>query len=140
MAREWSADTVPQIRRIKARRALEEAQYEQADRFWGAPKPSLEIFGQRIRAGRHRMGLSQRQLANRAGVSQSTISRLERGRCIGLAFISLVAICAAMGTDFPFGSCPHDHKCRWPSSPLETPSEPDPDPDPDADTDLEPEP
>jgi DNA-binding XRE family transcriptional regulator len=130
MASQWPADTLPQIMRVKARRALEDAQYEQADRFWEAPRPSLEIFGQRIRAGRYRSGLSQRQLANRAGVSQSTISRLERGRCTGLAFIRLVAICAAMGTDFPFGSCPHDHKCRWPSSPLDEDSDPDPDPDP----------
>jgi DNA-binding XRE family transcriptional regulator len=105
------------MERYKARLALEEEQYEHADRFWGAPKPSLEIFGQRIRHGREQAGLSQRQLANRSGVSQSTISRLERGRCIGLAFIRLVAICSAMGTDFPFGSCPHDHRCRWPASP-----------------------
>jgi transcriptional regulator with XRE-family HTH domain len=118
------------MERYKARRALEESQYEHADRFWHAPKPSLEIFGQRIRQGRHRVGLSQRQLANRSGVSQSTISRLERGRCIGLAFIRLVAICSAMGSDFPFGSCPHDHHCRWPTSPPEADLEPDPDAQP----------
>lgn len=114
------------MERYKARLAFEEAQYEQADRFWGAPKPSLEIFGARIRHGRQQAGLSQRQLANRSGVSQSTISRLERGRCIGLAFIRLVAICSAMGTDFPFGACPHDHPCRWPTSPPEATSKPDP--------------
>ncbi|HUP83584.1 MAG TPA: helix-turn-helix transcriptional regulator [Candidatus Limnocylindria bacterium] len=122
MAGSW-----PQMERYKARRALEEIQYEQAERFWAAPKPSLEIFGQRIRHGRQQAGLSQRQLANRSGVSQSTISRLERGRCIGLAFIRLVAICSAMGSDFPFGSCPHEHRCRWPSTPPETAPEADSD-------------
>jgi transcriptional regulator with XRE-family HTH domain len=114
------------MERYRARRAFEEAQYEQADRFWEEREPMLEMFGRRIRAGRYRAGLSQRQLANRSGVSQSTISRLERGRCLGLTFIRLVAICSAMGTDFPFGSCPHDHRCRWPSSPLESDPAPEP--------------
>jgi DNA-binding XRE family transcriptional regulator len=136
MADEWPTGTWKQMERIKARRALEEEQYAHADRFWGAPKPSLEIFGERIRRGRHRAGLSQRQLANRSGVSQSTISRLERGRCIGLAFVRLVAICSAMGTDFPFGSCPHDHKCRWPTSPAE--QNPQSDADSEAPADAQP--
>lgn len=130
MADAWPSGSWPQMERYKARRAFEESHYEQADRFWGAPKPSLEIFGARIRHGRQQAGLSQRQLANRSGVSQSTISRLERGRCVGLAFIRLVAICSAMGTDFPFGSCPHDHRCRWPSSPSDAASEPGPDAQP----------
>ncbi len=42
------------------------------------------FVGRTVRDGRRRLGLTQRQLAGRAGVSQATISRVERGRAAGI--------------------------------------------------------
>jgi DNA-binding XRE family transcriptional regulator len=49
-----------------------------------------------IRQARVGAGMTQWQLARLAGVSQSTISRLERGRLEGLALFRLVAIIAVL--------------------------------------------
>ena len=89
------------------------------ERYGMWPLPDVVLFGSRLRHGRGQAGISQRQLAERAQVSQSTISRLERGLAIGLTFIRLVAICRALDPAFPFGCCPHaaPHPCRWPISP-----------------------
>ena len=40
----------------------------------------METVGQRLRTARKRRGLTQPQLAQRSGVSQTSISDLERGR------------------------------------------------------------
>ena len=53
-------------------------------------------LGQWIRQARVAAGMTQSQLARLAGVSQSTISRLERGRLEGLALFRLVAIIAVL--------------------------------------------
>ena len=29
----------------------------------------------------------------------------------------MIAIAVAIGPMFPFGFCPHDHKCKWPYNP-----------------------
>ena len=45
----------------------------------------LPLFvGTTIRDGRHRMAMTQRELAHRAGVSQAAISRVERARAAGI--------------------------------------------------------
>ena len=69
--------------------------------------------------------MSQRGLAARAGVSQSAISRLERGVAIGMTAIRLVSVCMALGPNYPFGCCPHEHACAYPYDPR-APSEPRP--------------
>ncbi len=73
--------------------------------------PAMQEMGARIRAGRHAAGISQRAVADRAGVSQSEVSRLERGRGGNISTYRFVAICFAIGQSFPFGNCPHNHNC-----------------------------
>jgi transcriptional regulator with XRE-family HTH domain len=64
--------------------------------------------------------MSQRRLAAKAGVSQAVISRLERGVAHGLAAMRLVTIGMALGPNFPFGCCGHDHPCAFPYNPAES--------------------
>jgi transcriptional regulator with XRE-family HTH domain len=83
-----------------------------------ATQQTIEI-GQRFRLGRQQAGLTQRRVAERADVSQSEVSRLERGRRPGMALFRLVAIAYALGPQFPFGTCPHDHRCVYSRRPPE---------------------
>lgn len=58
-----------------------------------------QLVGQRIRAARTAAGLTQKQFADRMGVSQPTVAALERGRgnpTIG----QLAAVADALGTGF----------------------------------------
>lgn len=72
-----------------------------------------EAFGIFVRRARQCAGLSQQQLADRAHVSQSLISRLERGRAGHVGLSRLLAIQAVLGGCLPLGFCPHDHPCIW---------------------------
>lgn len=60
-------------------------------------RTQLAALGDEARASRIRRGSTQRQLAERAGVSQTTISRLERGRGGGLTLDSWQRIFGALG-------------------------------------------
>ena len=73
----------------------------------------LRRFGIEFRRCRLYAGLSQVALAERSGVSQSTISRIERGKASSASLIKLVRISDAMLDGFPFGYCPHPHFCPW---------------------------
>jgi transcriptional regulator with XRE-family HTH domain len=57
----------------------------------------LEILGRAVLDARRQTGLTQRQLGAIAGVHQSTISGLERGRLTGIRLQVLGAILAALG-------------------------------------------
>jgi len=81
------------------------------------PVPEMVLIGGRFRRARLLYGLSQRRLAELAGVSQSAISRFERGLVTGMAVERLVAIAYALGPEFPFGCCPHEHRCDYPRDP-----------------------
>jgi hypothetical protein len=94
-------------------------------RFGVWPLPDLVLFGSRIRLGRSQLGISQRRLAELAGVSQSVVSRLERGVATGMGLMHVVAVGMALGPDFPFGFCPHHHPCKWAYDP-DHPREPRP--------------
>jgi transcriptional regulator with XRE-family HTH domain len=66
---------------------------------WGVIKESdadaqrgLRLIGASVRAGRWNWGMSQRQLAWRALVSQSTISKLETGKLQGMRLGTLARI------------------------------------------------
>lgn len=65
------------------------------------------VIGAGVRAGRLRLGWSQRQLAWRIGISQSVISRLETGKLQGLRLRTLARIVgvleAGAGYEFPGG-------------------------------------
>jgi transcriptional regulator with XRE-family HTH domain len=60
--------------------------------------PYLDILGQRIRAKRKELGMSQEGLANEAGLDRSYVGRIERGED-NLTFVSLVRLCRAMDCD-----------------------------------------
>jgi len=73
----------------------------------------MERFGAELRRCRYQMGFTQAVLAERSGVPQSTISRLERGRTARVPVLKLVLLTEAMGRFFPMAYCPHDHRCAW---------------------------
>lgn len=60
--------------------------------------PYLDILGQRIRARRRDLGLSQEGLAHEAGLDRSYVGRIERGEH-NLTFVALVKLCRAMRCD-----------------------------------------
>lgn len=60
--------------------------------------PYLDILGQRIRARRRELGLSQEDLAHNAGLDRSYVGRIERGEH-NLTFVSLVKVARALGCD-----------------------------------------
>jgi transcriptional regulator with XRE-family HTH domain len=60
--------------------------------------PYLDILGQRIRARRHELGMSQEGLAHAAGMDRSYVGRIERGEH-NLTFTALVRLARAMECD-----------------------------------------
>ena len=56
----------------------------------------LSSFGDRIRTERERQGLSQGELARKAGLSRTTVNRAERG-VVGLNVINVHRIAEALG-------------------------------------------
>ena len=60
--------------------------------------PYLDILGQRIRAKRKKLGMSQEGLAHEAGLDRSYVGRIERGEH-NLTFVALVKLCRAMKCD-----------------------------------------
>jgi len=55
--------------------------------------------GEIIRMARRERKLSQQELARRAGVSRSTLSDLERGRCIELGWMKLERLVLHLGLE-----------------------------------------
>ena len=60
--------------------------------------PYLDILGQRIRAKRKELGMSQEGLAHEAGLDRSYVGRIERGEQ-NLTFVALVRLARAMKCD-----------------------------------------
>jgi DNA-binding XRE family transcriptional regulator len=81
------------------------------------PPPYFATVGARFRNGRHQAGLSQRAAAALAGISQSSVSRFERGLVARMSAERVVRLALALGPRFPFGCCPHDHTGPWPRDP-----------------------
>lgn len=86
------------------------------------PDAPLIHIGRYFRRSRAYAGISQMQLAGKANVSQSMVSRVERARAPGMAFERFVDMCLALGRMFPLGVCPHDHRCGW--QPIQPPPPP----------------
>lgn len=63
-------------------------------------------IGRSLRAIRIRLGLRQADVAERAGVSRSFISKLERGQFRGTDIARVEAVCQALGADL-------DVRVRW---------------------------
>lgn len=73
----------------------------------------LRRFGAELRRRRRVSGLSQGRLAELSGVSQSSISRLERGKAPYASLQLIVRLGEAMGGRMPIAYCPHKHGCVW---------------------------
>lgn len=67
---------------------------DDANRWWR--RMELEI-GDQLRAARHLLGLTQRQVASAIGISQSDVSRRKRGRAPRLTGQALARHAAAVG-------------------------------------------
>ena len=77
------------------------------------PDPALVDFGRYLRRARRIAQLSQTRLAELSGLSQSTISRLERALAPSVGVDRLVLLGQALGRALPLGLCPHEHDCPW---------------------------
>lgn len=90
---------------------------EHADEITGRkalfPDPALVEFGHDLRRARHIAQLSQKRVAELSGLSQSTISRLERALAPSVGIDRLVMLGHALGRALPLGICPHEHDCPW---------------------------
>jgi hypothetical protein len=84
-----------------------------ADRRTAEELDRLAAFGRFVKRARQCAGISQQRLADLSGVSQSVISRCERGQAPRLALERVLAIQAVLGGCLPMGVCPHDHNCIW---------------------------
>jgi DNA-binding XRE family transcriptional regulator len=78
-----------------------------------ADRQALEMLGAAVRIGRKRMGLSQDALAASAEVSQTAVSRLERGMVWGMAVVRFARVASVLGPRMPLGGCPHTHRCAY---------------------------
>jgi transcriptional regulator with XRE-family HTH domain len=63
-------------------------------------------FGRSVRALRHRLGWRQEDLGRRCGISQSTVSRVERGVVVRVPIGSLDKVVVALGGEL-------DMRVRW---------------------------
>jgi DNA-binding XRE family transcriptional regulator len=85
---------------------------------WNSPRDGYSLerllaFGRNIRRARRCAGYSQQRLSDLSGVSQTVISRLERGRAPRLGLERILALHEVLGGCLPLGTCPHDHSCIW---------------------------
>jgi transcriptional regulator with XRE-family HTH domain len=57
----------------------------------------MVMLGNAVRRARHRNGWTQRELEARTGIDQSTISKFENGRRLGLRFSRFAMLVAVLG-------------------------------------------
>jgi transcriptional regulator with XRE-family HTH domain len=60
------------------------------------PRKELIEFGKRVRAERERLGISQEELADRAGIHRTYLGGVERGER-NLGFLNMLCIAHALG-------------------------------------------
>jgi DNA-binding XRE family transcriptional regulator len=73
----------------------------------------LVVLGRAVRMARHQRAWSQRELEERSGVDQTTISRIERGLLRGTDLVRFARVAWALEWAMPLGGCPHQHRCAW---------------------------
>lgn len=74
---------------------------------------ALEVIGRAIRIARVRAAMSQRRLASTSGVSQTAISRMERGLVWGMGIIYFARVARILGDALTLAGCPHGHDCDF---------------------------
>jgi transcriptional regulator with XRE-family HTH domain len=57
------------------------------------------VFGERVKSARILRGLSQRELAERAGMSRSKLERIESGEVVIIAIADICALITALRAD-----------------------------------------
>jgi transcriptional regulator with XRE-family HTH domain len=67
--------------------------------------------------------ISQERLSAGSGISQSMISRLERGLAPGMRVDHLIVLGEQLGRALPLGFCPHEHRCIW--QPIQAKADPE---------------
>lgn len=70
-------------------------------------------LGRYLRRSRRYTEQTQRAMSAAAGVSQTMVSRLERGKAPMTPLQNFLQVGSALGRLFPLGCCPHDHVCAW---------------------------
>ena len=87
----------------------------------GLPQTAgMLLIGRYVRRSRLLAPMTQQQLADQAGGSQSMVSRLERGVEPAVEAARLVQVVRPLARLFPLGACPHDHNCAWqPAKPID---------------------
>jgi hypothetical protein len=95
---------------------------EMSDPMGDPETAGISLLGRYIRRSRLLAGLTQQQLADKSGVSQSMVSRAERGLAPAMATVRLIRMVQPLARFFPLGVCPHDHNCSW--QPVKAPDEP----------------
>ena len=58
---------------------------------------AAQRMGQRITALRKMEGISQQELADRAGLTRQHIGRIEKGELVNVSFVTIQAIAEALG-------------------------------------------
>ena len=58
---------------------------------------AAQRMGQRITALRKMEGISQQELADRAGLTRQHIGRIEKGELVSVSFVTIQAIAEAIG-------------------------------------------
>ena len=81
-----------------------------------AVKVGLLVIGSAIRDARLRLGLTQRQLAWRSAMAQSTVSKLERGHLRGMRLRTLARLIGVLraNPNLIYGGEPEPSKRRLP--------------------------
>ena len=117
---EWDATKDPyeeavRLGTLSVARGLERRRHERemADPQGEPETVGVALVGRYIRRSRLLAGMTQQQLADTAGVSQTLVSRAERGIAPAMPVAKLVRMLQPLARFFPFGVCPHDHNCSW---------------------------
>ena len=63
------------------------------------PQQMLMVVAQRVKEYRLAMRLSQRELADKSGVSYTTICHFEQGKTLNITLANLLALLRAMGQE-----------------------------------------
>jgi HTH-type transcriptional regulator / antitoxin HipB len=63
---------------------------------------TLQKIGEMVAARRQTLGLRQGEVAKQAGISQESLSRLERGRIAEFGARKLMAVLAVLGMELQF--------------------------------------
>lgn len=70
---------------------------------------TAESFGERVRKRREQEGLSQAELADKAGISRTYLSEIERGRATNLSWKVVEGLAATLGLSIEPESSVEEH-------------------------------